>query len=511
MSARRIAAGAVVLATVSATIVVGNSSYADSPDWRVVSTQVIPGGSVVRLRQAIDGVQVFGGELVQGKDGTGAVLSTLGKASTRHTGSFPADGTAARNAAKETAVTATKQNGTRVTGVKSFWYDASLTGEDATASAVPAYFVEVAGTTPEARQTVVVNANDNKVLKVLDGVTQQQRTATVKAATSGRGNRVVCDADHKVVRFDPEHFGEMFSCGAGSEFQFSPARSEGRRATGLAPVDRLYDHFGTAQDFYGKYTGIDLTDTLGVDYGDGKGKALRGTTRACYQGPTWNQPDDMVLQCPWEGAWWGVSQLAVGDAVGADALNAVGGAIDDGIINQTSGLYWGYAASIRFGLADVFGKFIGIKAHEWADSGSRRWVIGTGSLSGYFRDLRNPAASNLRSGPGADRVGGEHFVGPDDQPFSDSLIVGKTAYLITDGDTFNGQDVHGIGEDKAIALLWGVQNSLTETADFRDLGVALNTVCANNVKTGVAGTTASDCDQVAKAVTATQLLPGSGS
>ncbi|MBA8931795.1 hypothetical protein BC739_009054 [Kutzneria viridogrisea] len=85
-------------------------------------------------------------------------------------------------------------------------------------------------------------------------------------------------------------------------------------------------------------------------------------------------------------------------------------------------------------------------------------------------------------------------------------MVGKVDYLITDGDTFNGQTVPGLGENKSIALWWKVENLLRSSATFKDLGNALNTACTTNARTGVAGTTTADCTQVANAVKATQLL-----
>ncbi len=45
------------------------------------------------------------------------------------------------------------------------------------------------------------------------------------------------------------------------------------------------------------------------------------------------------------------------------------------------------------------------------------------------RRASGPPGCPSRTGPGADRGGGEHFAGPDDVPATDSLVVGKTAYV----------------------------------------------------------------------------------
>ncbi|HEY0500355.1 MAG TPA: M4 family metallopeptidase [Kutzneria sp.] len=153
--------------------------------------------------------------------------------------------------------------------------------------------------------------------------------------------------------------------------------------------------------------------------------------------------------------------------------------------------------------SDVFGKFIALKSNDPNAAGANRWLLGAGSSLGQVRDMKTPA--NSGEGPGPDRVNGRYWVGPDGEEHTDAGVVGKVDYLITDGDTFNGQTIRGIGEDKAIALWWKVENLLRSTATFKDLGNALNTACTTNARNRVAGTTTSDCTQVAKAVKATQL------
>ncbi|MGW5366590.1 hypothetical protein [Actinopolymorpha pittospori] len=43
----------------------------------------------------------------------------------------------------------------------------------------------------------------------------------------------------------------------------------------------MYDYFGDTSVRYASYVNLDLTKLIGVDYGDGKGRALRATVRAC--------------------------------------------------------------------------------------------------------------------------------------------------------------------------------------------------------------------------------------
>lgn len=149
------------------------------------------------------------------------------------------------------------------------------------------------------------------------------------------------------------------------------------------------------------------------------------------------------------------------------------------------------------------GQFIAIKAGDANVQDANRWLRGAGSSIGQVRDLKNPP--NSGEGPSPDRVNGQYWVGANGDPHIEAGVVDKTDYLITDGATFNGQTVRGLGEDKAIALWWKVENLLRPTSTFRDVGTALNSACATNARTGGAGTTTAACTQVANAVKATQL------
>ncbi len=459
-------------------------------DLVVGQAQAVPGGSVVRLQQNIDGVPVFGAQVVQDLDQNGGLVTAVGKTSERRAGSFPADRTAAQNQAKNAAAAAVHANGVRITGVQAYWYDASLGGGDAKASAVPTFFVQLKAA--EDKWTVIVGANDGKVLAVW--------SETKNAAP----NRVVCDANRKIIDLDIATEKDV-RCG-GEGVAFTSTRSEGRPDSGIKDVDQIYSFFGTAQGFYGKYTGFDLTGTIGADYGDGKGKALRGTVRMCAT--FLNQQGTKITQCPWENAFWDGEQMAFGE--GLDTLDVTGHELTHGVTQHTSGLNGGYAAALNEGMSDVFGMFMAFKAHDPNNSGPNRWQLGVGTSIGQVRDMKNPA-NTKHPGPGPDRVDGEHWQVLDaDGNLPDehvnALVLDKTAYLITDGDRFNGQNIRGIGEDKAIALWWKVENLLRPTSTFRDLGIALNKACASNVRAHVAYTNPGDCVQVARAVIATQLL-----
>ncbi|MGW4486683.1 M4 family metallopeptidase [Amycolatopsis sp. NPDC004368] len=455
-------------------------------DLALTSVQSVPGGSIARLQQKVGGVPVYGAQIVQDLDGSGALMAALGKTTRRTQGAFPADakGAQARAARSAHDAVAEKDAGAIKTGAETaYWYDASLGGEGTSATAVPTYFVPVNGVDPEDKWTVVVGADTGQVLQV---------RGDSHAAT----NRVVCDAKRKVVDLDIATLADL-RCGVGTAFGVT--RAEGQAAVATADVNSVYDFFGKAQDFYSQFASYDLTANIGADYHDGKGKALRGTVRMCEVET--ESDGRRHTQCPWANAFWEGEQMAFGE--GVTTMDITGHELTHGVTQHTSQLGSGYAGALNEGMSDVMGQFIAIKAGDVNVQGANRWLMGAGSSIGQVRDMKNPP--NSGEGPSPDRVNGQYWVGANGDPHINAGVVDKTDFLITDGATFNGQTVRGIGENKAIALWWKVENLLRPTSTFRDLGTALNSACSTNARTGIAGTTTADCTQVANAVKATQL------
>jgi hypothetical protein len=91
--------------------------------------------------------------------------------------------------------------------------------------------------------------------------------------------------------------------------------------------------------------------------------------------------------------------------------------------------------------------------------------------------------------------GGVHF---------NSGINNKAAYLMTDGDTFNGYTVIGMGPGKVADIYYEAQtNLLTSGSDYADLHAALNQACQNLI--GIDGITSLDCLNVQAAVDAVEM------
>jgi Zn-dependent metalloprotease len=86
-----------------------------------------------------------------------------------------------------------------------------------------------------------------------------------------------------------------------------------------------------------------------------------------------------------------------------------------------------------------------------------------------------------------------------------SGVGNKLAFLITDGGSFGGKKIRGLGLAKAAALYWTVQTELYSSADYPALAGTLLTACRDAVEDSSGGFTAADCDQVRAAVEAVRI------
>ena len=83
--------------------------------------------------------------------------------------------------------------------------------------------------------------------------------------------------------------------------------------------------------------------------------------------------------------------------------------------------------------------------------------------------------------------------------FINSGIGNKVAYMLVNGDSFNGKTITGIGYEKTEAIFNEAQYLLTMTADYFDLNYALLQSCIN------LGYPEYECDQVMDALNATEM------
>jgi hypothetical protein len=222
---------------------------------------------------------------------------------------------------------------------------------------------------------------------------------------------------------------------------------------------------------------------------------LVSTTRYC--------PDDF-FNCPYQNAFWEGTQMVYGDGF-ASADDVVAHEMTHGVTEHESNLiYLNQSGAINESFSDIWGEFVDLTNGKGNDDPSVRWKVGEDLPPeiGAIRDMRDPTVFG-----DPDRMlspnywqfqcdsGGVHI---------NSGIGYMAAYLMTDGGSFNGKTVTGIGITKVAKIFYEAQtNLLTTASDYNDLAVALQQACIN--LTGTDGITAADCQEVANAIIATEM------
>jgi Zn-dependent metalloprotease len=413
--------------------------------------------SAVRFQQSVDGVDVMGGEFVVGVDARGGVRSVLGEAA-----QAPADMTPALSAADAERVALARVR--REEGVSGLAaapaalriFDDQLLGGPSAAPAALAWAVEI-GDGLTVRRLVVVDAGTGAV------------RASIERAPEAK-TRSVCDAANTAAEVP---------CA-------SPVLQEGQTYAGLVPdVQPAYDFAGETYDFF--------FERFGRDSVDGKGLPLKSTVRYC----------EPAKSCPFRNAFWNGEQMVYGAGFAA-ADDVVAHELTHGFTEFTSGLYYYFeSGAINESLSDVFGELIDQVTASPDDGPADKWKIA--ETIGTFRDMADPTAfgdpdavlsPSWQLDPNLIDNGGVH---------SNSGVNNKAAFLMTEGGSFGGQTIAGLGVDKVARLYFDVETGfLTSGSDYEDLGLALGQACDNRV--GAGGFSAADCEQVRKAVLATQML-----
>ncbi|MFQ5591002.1 MAG: M4 family metallopeptidase [Phycisphaerae bacterium] len=252
-------------------------------------------------------------------------------------------------------------------------------------------------------------------------------------------------------------------------------------------VNRAYDYLGDTYDLFWR--------AFGSDSVDGVGTSLTATVRSTAAG----------LACP--NAQWRGGPLQMLFCRGLATDDIVAHELMHGITESTANLiYQNQPGQLNEAYSDIFGEMVDLfngdaaapgapagvpwpKDVYYTDSGtdtpnslrsascndpSVRWRVGEDWQ--VLRDMWNPtclgdpdrAFSTLQTcgGPGAADNGGVH---------SGSGIPNHAFAIMTDGKSFNGFDVNGIGAIKALAVWYrALTVYLTPTSDFQDAYNALN-------------------------------------
>jgi bacillolysin len=254
-----------------------------------------------------------------------------------------------------------------------------------------------------------------------------------------------------------------------------------------------YNFAGDTYNFYDNYHSRNSLD--------GAGMVLNATVRFCSTIAS--------TPCPYPNAFWNGSRMVYGQGYAA-ADDVVGHEMTHGVTSHESNLYYYYqSGAINESFSDLWGEFIDQTNSYNGMGGGALWVLGEDLPTGAGRSMQDPP---LFKDP--DRMGSAFYYMDEDDNGGvhyNSGVNNKAAYLLTQGGSFNGYTVSGLGMTKVAKIYYEVQtNLLTSGADYYDLYRALNQACQNLI--GTAGITSADCQQVQNATLAVEMnLPPSAS
>jgi bacillolysin len=456
---------------------------AKASDLKIESVSKVGTGNIVKADQVIDGVKVVGGQLAVSLDKSGGLEFIAGEAAPT-VGRFPGATTYNKGQLAEIAKRAAalrmgqrSTDGLEIKALGRNWYDPALVGAPGSKSgAKPVISYQVTSKDGHDKYQVMVNAATRQV-ELAYNMHQEI-------------DRLVCDAANTRVEF--------YDCDATNP-EVEVVRDEGQGATGIADVDKVYDFAHDTSVRYASYAGVDLTNLIGSDYGDGKGKAIRSTVRFCTTDP--------ATDCPYVNAFWDGRQIAFGAGLAGD--DVVAHEFTHGVTQNTSGLvYLFQAGAINEALSDAWGEFVDQTNGSADDTAANKWKIGEGTSIGVIRDMANPPALDQ-----PDKMTSSLWFYDPTDPLTDnggvhynSGVLNKAIYLMAQGGTFNGYTSSGLGLAKTAKITWSLQNLITSGADYKDIFYTLPLACRKNV--GRAGTyiTEADCQQVDKVVRATEMF-----
>lgn len=435
------------------------------------------GGSAVHLQQTVEGLPVIGGELIVNLTDENEIRSVSGEA--LPVSRLDTDPAVGRDRAKEAAISAVAEQAEvserdlDAAAPRLRVYDSSLFGQRG--RTIVAWSMQVySPENPLVVKQVLVDAETGDVAEVFELVHNAL-------------NRRICDGQNNRSAFN--------NCTA------AVLNEGGNYTGGVADVQPVYDFSGQTYNFYDTRWTRDSIDGAGMD--------MRSTVRFCTNTtqPSPPNPPPFVDACPYQNATFvpftpeTSSQAFYGQGTGSDDI--VGHELTHGVTNFESELvYQNESGAINESLSDVFGEALDLVNGQGTDTAATRWQVGEDSSLGVLRDMEDPpnngdpdkmTASQWTFGSGDN--GGVH---------TNSGVSNKAAFLLADGQTFNGFTVSSIGLEKTVRVYYEAQvNLLTSGSDYGALGNALRQACNNLV--GGNGLVAADCTEVNDAVLATEM------
>ena len=458
----------------------GEAFGIDGDDSTAVVQETIDSatGTVVRSQQRVDGVPVFGGQVVMSLDDDEDVVSVL--AATTDATSV-ARTVVPVTTARRTALAVTAKahdvpaRSLTATDRGRLLYDPALVHLTDPAGPRPVWEFEV-GNGAGVRERVLVGTGRGEVVLHFDD------------APSALERRICDNANTRIFYSDAP----VPACAV------APERVEGEDPSPVADVNAVYDNIGATHDVYDEVAGIDLTDLIGTEVAGTK--SLMSTVRWCVI-------DD---NCPYSNAFWDGTQVVFGDGWGA-ADDVVAHELTHGYVEKTAGLFsLNQSGALNESLADTIGEIVDHRNAASTESDAD-WVLGEDLPGvGVARSMSDPTLTDQ-----PDRMTSPKYVTSDltfglDGIHENGGVGNKTAYLISQGGDFNTRTLTGIDAgdpslSKTALLYLEVIPKLTSGSQYADLGRALRSTCAELAADTTTGFTDADCESVGIAVEATEL------
>ncbi|MGC8845908.1 MAG: M4 family metallopeptidase, partial [Candidatus Hydrogenedens sp.] len=279
---------------------------------------------------------------------------------------------------------------------------------------------------------------------------------------------------------------EIYDANGSYNIPTTIARKEGDKETGIAEIDNTFDYLGDAYNFF--------AENHDRDSYDDKGATLRAVVRIPVQNAYWD---------PTRKLFWFGTGFSVDDVVAHEYTHSVVEYVADLV-------YFGEPGAITESFCDMWGEFVDLTNGKGLDTEAVRWLIGEELPSGVawegwtaIRSMKEPTAYNQ-----PDRYNSPLFIQTTYSTLEDnggvhtnSGVGNKLAYLLTDGDTFNGEQVRGFGIVRTAKLFYGALELLPPVADYTMLALALNASALSQ------GLSIEDRFNISRALNAVEILP----
>ncbi|MBI5951709.1 MAG: M4 family metallopeptidase [Chloroflexi bacterium] len=458
------------------------------------------GDTVTRYQQVYQGVPVFGGNLVVNTGESGGLVAMAGKISSNlDVNVIPAITPEQAITAAEAVTLKTHAETYKLKAEDlSFsepvlWiYDEKLFTE-ATFGPQLVWMVEVTATQgAPVHEVVLVNAHAGKVAVHYNKIDTQWVAPTNASRPEGMQSGDVSALAGGTPLWSVYNAGnswlsdsqlDTLVAGAADCSEASPTCSDWQEIDAKTHVLNTYD-------FYWNVNGRDSIDDNGM--------RMKSVVRYGGEFQYDINDDNWFYNAYWDGA-----KMVYGDWIAVDDVTAH--ELTHGVTENISGLIYMYQpGAINESLSDVWGELVDLSyANDYYPAVANNWLAGEDIIGPQyaFRNMKNPP---LKRHPDK-MLSSYYYKGPWDNGgvHTNSGVNNKAAYLMTDGGTFNGKVITGLGINKVAKIYYGAQYLLFPSANYLDLYYALKSSCASLI--GTNGITSLDCDQVKKATEAVQM------